>query len=174
MQDRAGAFSGAGILNSFHVKIFGKFRGLHLLSWLSHTNWFGHLMADNVTSMDFCSSSVVKNWCSAAADRYTEVVRDCTRPKARNTMIPALQTPFIALWPPPESLAICLSLCNPLWEIRNCVRLTLYSSHHWSLNSHFPKKLSVFQAVTWCNDQSCGHALTCAGNFHVSDSVLLS
>lgn len=40
---------------------------------------------------------------------------------------------------PLESPAICTSLCNPVWEIRNCVGPTLRLSHAWFPNSLFWK-----------------------------------
>lgn len=64
--------------------------------------------------------------------------------------------PFIG---PLESLAICTSLCNPLWGNRSCVGPS--STFITCLISKFPfsKLLFVFKAVISYNDQTCGHPL---------------
>lgn len=147
-----------------------------LLSWLHHTNYIGNLMAGNIIYIYFCSTSVVKDPCPLELMRvYKWSI--CSWPKRLTNWPPVvliLQTPFPCCTPV-ESPAVCPSLHNSLWEIRNSGTNTVFLI---SLISQIPilkkkKKRSVFQAVTRGDDESHGHELICPGDFHVPHPVLL-
>lgn len=112
-------------------------------------------MADILIYINFCSSSVVRDWCSTGADWYTQPVRNSTRTKALTTHS-SYHTECSTEVTSHLPITVQLSLRDRKQSKTNtALIISLISKITFK-----KKKISIFGAVAGNNDQSCGHAPT--------------